>query len=108
MRDSNPRYPKKGIPDFESSAFGHSANLPVVSKSNAKIVFLVVMAKYSGYFLTLLILECNYLPYLNKQNVPILKLALVVITLVEMGTGLTYHAQDMHGFFYATAYSFFN
>lgn len=28
MRDSNPRYPEKGIPDFESSAFGHSANLP--------------------------------------------------------------------------------
>ena len=30
MRDSNPRYPKEGIPDFESSAFGHSANLPGV------------------------------------------------------------------------------
>ena len=28
MRDSNPRYPKKGIPDFESGAFVHSANLP--------------------------------------------------------------------------------
>ena len=28
MRDSNPRYPEKGIPDFESSAFDHSANLP--------------------------------------------------------------------------------
>ena len=28
MRDSNPRYPVMGIPDFESSAFGHSANLP--------------------------------------------------------------------------------
>ena len=28
MRDSNPRYPEEGIPDFESSAFGHSANLP--------------------------------------------------------------------------------
>ena len=28
MRDSNPRYPVRGIPDFESSAFGHSANLP--------------------------------------------------------------------------------
>ena len=39
---------------------------------------------------------------------PYSKLALVVITLVEMGTGLTYHAQDMHGFFYATAYSLFN
>ena len=23
-----PPIPKKGIPDFESSAFGHSANLP--------------------------------------------------------------------------------
>ena len=29
MRDSNPRYPVRGIPDFESSAFGHSANLPI-------------------------------------------------------------------------------
>lgn len=29
MRDSNPRYPEEGIPDFESSAFGHSANLPL-------------------------------------------------------------------------------
>ena len=29
MRDSNPRYPVRGIPDFESSAFGHSANLPL-------------------------------------------------------------------------------
>ena len=28
MRDSNPRYHKTGIPDFESSAFDHSANLP--------------------------------------------------------------------------------
>ena len=28
MRDSNPRYAVKRIPDFESSAFGHSANLP--------------------------------------------------------------------------------
>ena len=37
MRDSNPRYPERGIPDFESSAFGHSANLPlslVECKSN--------------------------------------------------------------------------
>jgi hypothetical protein len=36
MRDSNPRYPKEGIPDFESSAFGHSANLPS-SLSDAKV-----------------------------------------------------------------------
>ena len=34
MRDSNPRYHKTGIPDFESSAFDHSANLP---KRNAKL-----------------------------------------------------------------------
>ena len=54
MRDSNPRYPKEGIPDFESSAFGHSANLPVVSKSNAKIVFFDVIAKFMTYFLTIL------------------------------------------------------
>lgn len=28
VRDSNPRYHVMGIPDFESSAFDHSANLP--------------------------------------------------------------------------------
>lgn len=50
VRDSNPRYHVMGIPDFESSAFGHSANLPIfqmkmidiyfssLSKSNAKVI----------------------------------------------------------------------
>ena len=38
MRDSNPRYQENGIPDFESSAFGHSANLPFcVCKVNNNI-----------------------------------------------------------------------
>ena len=89
MRDSNPRYPKKGIPDFESSAFVHSANLPVVSKSNAKIVFLVVMAKYSSYFLTLLILEGIYLPYLNKHKTPHTQTS-ASKTLIEMGETWVY------------------
>ena len=45
MRDSNPRYPEEGIPDFESSAFGHSANLPKMllviqqCKDNAFLVY---------------------------------------------------------------------
>ena len=30
-----PPIPGKGIPDFESSAFGHSANLPI---ANAKVI----------------------------------------------------------------------
>ena len=37
MRDSNPRYPERGIPDFESSAFGHSANLPLYLWKNNSI-----------------------------------------------------------------------
>ena len=43
--DSNPRYAIKRIPDFESSAFGHSANLPfydaklVKKLQNAKLFF---------------------------------------------------------------------
>ena len=37
-----PPIPAMGIPDFESSAFGHSANLP---KSFAKIIFISDMAK---------------------------------------------------------------
>ena len=31
-----PPIPERGIPDFESSAFGHSANLPCDCKSNKK------------------------------------------------------------------------
>lgn len=34
VRDSNPRYHVMGIPDFESSAFGHSANLPKTAVQN--------------------------------------------------------------------------
>lgn len=40
VRDSNPRYHVMGIPDFESSAFDHSANLPKLTaklmKTNVK------------------------------------------------------------------------
>ena len=43
MRDSNPRYPEKGIPDFESSAFGHSANLPL---ANAKVAIILETTKH--------------------------------------------------------------
>ena len=50
MRDSNPRYPKKGIPDFESSAFGHSANLPS-SLSDAKVRLFLHLTKYRRFFL---------------------------------------------------------
>ena len=39
VRDSNPRYHETGIPDFESSAFGHSANLP---KDYLLMVFLLL------------------------------------------------------------------
>ncbi len=34
-----PPIPKKGIPDFESSAFGHSANLPYVCIAKVMIIF---------------------------------------------------------------------
>ena len=35
-----PPIPERGIPDFESSAFGHSANLPFLlfAFANAKVV----------------------------------------------------------------------
>ena len=39
VRDSNPRYHETGIPDFESSAFGHSANLPFM---HAKLIIKIV------------------------------------------------------------------
>ena len=60
MRDSNPRYPEEGIPDFESSAFGHSANLPRLILSDAKVLLFLHPTKYSVYFLTNLTLEANY------------------------------------------------
>ena len=50
MRDSNPRYPEEGIPDFESSAFGHSANLPKLS--GAKVILFLHPTKYLLVFLT--------------------------------------------------------
>ena len=53
MRDSNPRYPEEGIPDFESSAFGHSANLPFIL-SDAKVIHFSHLTKYCCYFLTIL------------------------------------------------------
>ena len=60
MRDSNPRYPEEGIPDFESSAFGHSANLPRLILSDAKVLLFLHPTKYLVYFLTNLTLEANY------------------------------------------------
>lgn len=39
VRDSNPRYHVMGIPDFESSAFGHSANFPFM---HAKLIIKIV------------------------------------------------------------------
>ena len=43
VRDSNPRYHIMGIPDFESNAFGHSANLPFAcakqSIKNGKVMY---------------------------------------------------------------------
>lgn len=46
VRDSNPRYHVMGIPDFESSAFGHSANLPFVS---AKLIIKNVNGAYGCF-----------------------------------------------------------
>ena len=60
MRDSNPRYPEEGIPDFESSAFGHSANLPlsdVVLNDDAKVLIFDEPTKYWTIFLTKLTLK---------------------------------------------------
>ena len=52
MRDSTPRYPEKGIPDFESSAFGHSANLPFLYKTNAKVILFSYSTKKMNIFNT--------------------------------------------------------
>ena len=60
MRDSNPRYPEEGIPDFESSAFGHSANLPRLILPDAKVLLFLHPTKYLVYFLTNLTLEDIY------------------------------------------------
>ena len=38
-----PPIPERGIPDFESSAFGHSANLP--NFTIAKLLLILDMAK---------------------------------------------------------------
>ncbi len=57
MRDSNPRYPEGGIPDFESGAFGHSANLPYLQcKSNT---FQRTIQNYSKESLFNLFLNCS-------------------------------------------------
>lgn len=43
-----PPIPERGIPDFESSAFGHSANLPcMLSKDSAKVIFILNKCNYS-------------------------------------------------------------
>ena len=52
MRDSNPRYPKEGIPDFESSAFGHSANLPFLQNTDAKVILFSYSTKKMNIFNT--------------------------------------------------------
>ena len=61
MRDSNPRYPKEGIPDFESSAFGHSANLPS-SLSDAKVRLFLHLTKYRRFFLIKLYFHLRQYP----------------------------------------------
>lgn len=59
VRDSNPRYHVMGIPDFESSAFGHSANLPktginklpIFIIATAKVIIISeIMKRYSIFF----------------------------------------------------------
>ena len=59
VRDSNPRYHEMGIPDFESSAFGHSANLPktginklpIFIIATAKVIIISeIMKRYSIFF----------------------------------------------------------
>ena len=50
MRDSNPRYPEEGIPDFESSAFGHSANLPLSEMRMQKYYFSSIRQKFRRNF----------------------------------------------------------
>ncbi len=49
-----PPIPEKGIPDFESSAFGHSANLPLFlitckSKRFERYDLLFVVKKYAVF-----------------------------------------------------------
>ena len=64
MRDSNPRYPKEGIPDFESSAFGHSANLPS-SLSDAKVRLFLHLTKYRRFFLIKLYFHLHQYPTMS-------------------------------------------
>ena len=68
MRDSNPRYPEEGIPDFESSAFGHSANLPFIL-SDAKVIHFLHLTKYCCYFLTILTPLYRILYYIEVSHV---------------------------------------
>ena len=62
MRDSNPRYPEKGIPDFESSAFGHAANLPLLLHCAKVIIIFILAKKYYIFclrgFLNVLFISC--------------------------------------------------
>ena len=50
MRDSNPRYPEEGIPDFESSAFGHSDNIPLSEMRMKKYYFSSIRQKIRRNF----------------------------------------------------------
>ena len=49
-----PPIPERGIPDFESSAIDHSANLPIKRESSsiaaAKVITFFEIAKYSHSF----------------------------------------------------------
>ena len=74
MRDSNPRYPEKGIPDFESSAFGHSANLPFTAAKVAIIsettklfqTLLLSVQDFYDYRISHLVTKCTFIPNIFK------------------------------------------
>ena len=73
MRDSNPRYPERGIPDFESSAFGHSANLPlslVECKSNTFSLNDKILGRFFNYINDCLVFLGSISPYnsMPKKN----------------------------------------
>ena len=74
MRDSNPRYPKEGIPDFESSAFGHSANLPFTAAKVAIIsettkLFQTLLLPVQDFYdsrISHLVTKCTFIPNIFK------------------------------------------
>ena len=76
MRDSNPRYPEKGIPDFESSAFGHSANLPFTAAKVAIIsettkLFQTLLLPVQDFYdsrISHLVTKCTFIPNIFKYS----------------------------------------